>query len=451
MKSPVAWALLALTSLVAILSGIEAKSLSGNRVLVLLDDLSEKPNYSRFWQSLEDRGFRLNFYTSSEDDPTILRKYGEYQYDHVVHFAPKSKEIGKHKSFGNVQLVKFVNDGGNLLVATSKDPSSAVRELAAEFDVEFDSAGSTVYDHAAADENEPDTIQTLNIVAPDSIIEEGSVTVPILYRGVGLYPGKIPFLNRVLSAEKTAFTADAYSKDAQVENVDLVCAMQARNSARATFVGSLELFSDSFYERKVEQKRPNGTAKRTVQSGNAAFVEELSKWTLQEKSVLKIVSHRHHKANETEQQSAYRIKDDIVYVLEVSEYKDDHWTTFKADDIQLEIIMLDPYIRTTLKQLPTAPDHHYGRFVAHVKLPDVYGVFTFKVNYKRPGLTYLLAEDVVAIRPFRHNEYPRFLTAAYPYYASVGSMIVGFLVFSAVWLSTWGGQEPKRAPKPKSQ
>lgn len=53
MKSPVAWALLALTSLVAILSGIEAKSLSGNRVLVLLDDLSEKPNYSRFWQSLE--------------------------------------------------------------------------------------------------------------------------------------------------------------------------------------------------------------------------------------------------------------------------------------------------------------------------------------------------------------------------------------------------------------
>lgn len=138
-------------------------------------------------------------------------------------------------------------------------------------------------------------------------------------------------------------------------------------------------------------------------------------------------------------------------MLEVSEYKDDHWTTFKADDIQLEIIMLDPYIRTTLKQLPTAPDHHYGRFVAHVKLPDVYGVFTFKVNYKRAGLTYLLAEDVVAIRPFRHNEYPRFLTAAYPYYASVGSMIVGFLVFSAVWLSTWGGQEPKRAPKPKSQ
>lgn len=89
----------------------------------------------------------------------------------------------------------------------------------------------------------------------------------------------------------------------------------------------------SFFERKVEQQRPNGTAKRykmwirlalnlvnntrikkyrNVQSGNAAFVDELVKWTFQEKSVLKVVSHYHHKANETEQQSAYRIKDDIV-------------------------------------------------------------------------------------------------------------------------------------------
>lgn len=112
--------------------------------------------------------------------------------------------------------------------------------------------------------------------------------------------------------------------------------------------------------------------------------------------------------------------------------------------------MLDPYIRTTLKQADVVPEHHYGRFTAHLRLPDVYGVFTLKVNYKRPGLTYLLAEDVVAIRPFRHNEYPRFLSAAYPYYAAVGSMIVGFLVFSAVWLSTWGGEMMKK-PKPKAQ
>jgi oligosaccharyltransferase complex subunit beta len=104
--------------------------------------------------------------------------------------------------------------------------------------------------------------------------------------------------------------------------------------------------------------------------------------------------------------------------------------------------MLDPYIRTTLKQVSTTDN--VGRFETHVKLPDVYGIFTFKVNYKRSGLTYLLAEDQVSIKPFRHNEYPRYLTAAYPYYSATGSMIIGFILFSAVWLATWGKDEAKK-------
>lgn len=111
--------------------------------------------------------------------------------------------------------------------------------------------------------------------------------------------------------------------------------------------------------------------------------------------------------------------------------------------------MLDPYIRTTLKQVPVQSGS-FGRFEANLRLPDRYGVFTFKVNYKRSGLTYILAEDQVSIRPLRHNEYPRFLTAAYPYYASTGSMIVGFLVFSAIWLSTWGGKTSIKATKAKA-
>ncbi|KAI8140364.1 Dolichyl-diphosphooligosaccharide--protein glycosyltransferase subunit WBP1 [Fennellomyces sp. T-0311] len=440
MRSPIVFALLAISILVTLFVNVEAKSISGDRVLVLLDDLADKDQYSQFWQSLQEREYQLTFITPADDRPTVLEKYGEYLYEHVIHFAYKSKEIAKHKSFGNVQLVKFVNNGGNLLVATGRDPSLAIRDLASEFDIEFDPTGTSVYDHK---DTEHDVISTSRIEAPASMID--GLQKPILFSGIGLSLGKIPLLNHVLKAEGTAFVADAYSESAEASDVDLVASLQARNSARATFSGSIALFSDSFFDKKVEQTRPNGTAKRHVPSGNIEFVDQLSKWTFQEKSVLKVVNHRHHKANETTQPETYRVKDDIVYVLEVSEYVDDHWVPFKADDIQLEIIMLDPYIRTTLKQVPVSPEHHYGRFIAHVRLPDVYGVFTLKVNYKRPGLTYLLAEDVVAIQPFRHNEYPRFLTAAYPYYASVGSMIVGFIVFSAVWLSTWGGQDLKGA------
>ncbi|KAI9499198.1 Dolichyl-diphosphooligosaccharide--protein glycosyltransferase subunit WBP1 [Zychaea mexicana] len=427
MRSPIVLVVLAISLLVSLFTNAEAKSVTGDRVLVLLDDLADKDLYSRFWQSLQ------------EDRPALLEKYGEFLYDHVIHFAYKSKDVAKHKSFSNVQLVKFVNDGGNLLVATGNDPSLAIRDLAAEFDVEYDASGTSVYDHK---DSEHDLISTSRIDAPSSIID--GIKTPILYRGVGLSLGQIPLLNSILKAESTAFTSDSYSASiAGSDDVELVAAFQAKNSARASFSGSIDLFSDSFFEKKVEQTRPNGTAKRHVPSGNSQFVDELAKWTFQEKGVLKVVDHRHHKANETVQPEAYRIKDEIMYILEISEYVNDEWVPFKASDIQLELIMLDPYIRTTLKQAPVAPKHHYGRYTAHVRLPDVYGVFTFKVNYKRPGLTYILAEDVVALRPFRHNEYARFLTAAYPYYASVGSMIVGFVIFSAVWLSTWGGQELK--------
>ncbi|KAI7852645.1 Dolichyl-diphosphooligosaccharide--protein glycosyltransferase subunit WBP1 [Circinella umbellata] len=428
MRSPILLATIAISFLITLFSYVEAKSVTGDRVLVLLDDLADKDLYSRFWQSLQDREYQLSFTTSADERPAILEKYGEFQYDHIIHFAYKSKDIAKHKSFGNVQLVKFVNDGGNLLVATANDPSLAIRDLAAEFDIEFDATGTNVYDHK---DTEHDLISTSRIEAPASIIDD--IKKPILYRGVGLYLGETPMLNRILKAESTAFSSNGYSASTSgSDDIELVAAMQARNSARATFSGSLDLFSDRF------------------PSGNIEFVEQLSKWTFQEKSVLKVVDHRHHKVNETSQPEYYRIKDEMMYILEVSEYVNDQWVPFKANDIQLEIIMLDPYIRTTLKQVPVAAEHHYGRFTAHVTLPDVYGVFTLKVNYKRPGLTYLLAEDVVALRPFRHNEYDRFLTAAYPYYASVGSMIVGFVVFSLVWLSTWGGQDLKNT-KQKAQ
>lgn len=50
----------------------------------------------------------------------------------------------------------------------------------------------------------------------------------------------------------------------------------------------------------------------------------------------------------------------------------------------------------------------------------------------------------VSIRPFTHNEYDRFLLAAYPYYTSALSIMVGFIVFCAAFLFT--GDDPKRPP-----
>lgn len=40
------------------------------------------------------------------------------------------------------------------------------------------------------------------------------------------------------------------------------------------------------------------------------------------------------------------------------------------------------------------------------------------------------------IRPFKHHEYERFIVQAYPYYASVGSMMAGFTALALLFLYT---------------
>ncbi len=40
----------------------------------------------------------------------------------------------------------------------------------------------------------------------------------------------------------------------------------------------------------------------------------------------------------------------------------------------------------------------------------------------------------VPVRPFKHNEYERFLECAYPYYTSALSMMLGFFVLGFFYL-----------------
>lgn len=105
-----------------------------------------------------------------------------------------------------------------------------------------------------------------------------------------------------------------------------------------------------------------------------------------------------------------------------------------------------------------------GKYSVQFKLPDVYGVFQFKVDYNRLGYTHLYSStqvsqlaapspasacptwasawpgpatsvvSQVSVRPLQHTQYERFIPSAYPYYASAFSMMVGLFIFSVVFL-----------------
>jgi oligosaccharyltransferase complex subunit beta len=117
----------------------------------------------------------------------------------------------------------------------------------------------------------------------------------------------------------------------------------------------------------------------------------------------------------------------MVYTIKLQELRAGKWVPFTPKDAQFEVVMLDPYVRRTMKKQGDS-------LVAHFKLPDVHGVYTFKFSYIRKGYTFIDVKETVQVRPFRHDQYPRFLPVAYPYYINLFSMMAGFLVFSLVFL-----------------
>lgn len=60
----------------------------------------------------------------------ILSRYDEYLYEHLIIFAPSVEEFG---GMLNVDVItKFIDEGGNVLVAGSSVTGDALRELASE-------------------------------------------------------------------------------------------------------------------------------------------------------------------------------------------------------------------------------------------------------------------------------------------------------------------------------
>lgn len=86
--------------------------------------------------------------------------------------------------------------------------------------------------------------------------------------------------------------------------------------------------------------------------------------------------------------------------------------------------MLDPYYIINLSHTnPKSPT-----FSTEYKVPDRLGVYKFMVTYWRYGYTFLDEQLEVSVIQFRHDEFPRFLRVAYPYYLSV------FLIMGATFL-----------------
>ncbi|CAL8105942.1 unnamed protein product [Calicophoron daubneyi] len=425
------FALLLFTALAALSDGHDLSAVSRN-VLVLVENFWIKESHSSFLKILADRGFTTTIKVA--DDSTLsLMKYGEYTYGHVIILAPSVSEFGG--SLNVKEIVNFIDHGGNVVVAASSDVGEAIRELGSECGVEFDERKTAVIDHYNYDIKD-DGNHTYLVIPSENLIRSqpicgDSVRGPFLYRGISISADpNNPLLIGILHGTRTSYsynpskTVGDYPNTVGT-NTQLVVALQARNNARVLFTGSLDFLSNEFFEAEVESAL---TSDKREKSGNRALAEKLVLWTFGERGQLRVAGVTHHLEDELITPSQYTIMDRVFYSIKV-ETKDESgaWVPFNADDLQLEFVRIDPFIRRTLK-----PNN--GNYSTVLKLPDVYGVFKFIVDYHRVGYTHLESVSMVPVRPFKHTQYERFIEAAYPYYFSAISMVVGVTLFSFVFL-----------------
>ncbi|CAH0381901.1 unnamed protein product [Bemisia tabaci] len=405
---------------------------NNSKTLVLLDTLSIRETHSIFFKSLKDRGYSLTF-KSADDQNLVLSKYGEFLYQNLIIFSPTVEEFGGLLSVETI--TEFIDNGGNVLVAGSSSTGDLLRELASECGFEIDEEGSAVIDHLNYDIQDSGR-HSLIVADPKNLIDSpviiGSRDIPpLLYEGTGLIAdSENPLILHLLTAESTAYCHNPSQpiKDyphAIGKNTLLIAALQARNNARVVFSGSLYFFSDEAFTSPVQKAQ---SKQRHEVSGNAQVAEAISKWVFAESGVLRVKSVSHHKLGETAPPPAYTIMDTAVFTLELERKSGDKWVPHNAKDVQLEFVRIDPFIRTSL---PLKSD---GKYEVVFKIPDIYGVFQFKVNYVRVGYTFIHNSTLVSVRPLEHTQYERFIPSAYPYYTSAFSMMVGVFLFSIVFL-----------------
>jgi oligosaccharyltransferase complex subunit beta len=69
-----------------------------------------------------------------------------------------------------------------------------------------------------------------------------------------------------------------------------------------------------------------------------------------------------------------------------------------------------------------------------LRLPDNFGIYKWVIDYHRQGYSHVFVNETISVRPYRHDEYERFLFVAYPYYITAFSLIAAFVLFGIIFM-----------------
>lgn len=227
-------------------------------------------------------------------------------------------------------ILDFLDKDGNIILAlTGKSAtSSAISSLLLEIDVHLSNDRSaSVVDHFNYDTlSAPEKHNVLLLNRPGPL--RADVKAFFDGEGVVAFPNAAPqtlgsdspLLTPILKAPATAYAYNPKEETPAPEDIEatgsqlnIISALQSRNSARFTVLGSVESLEDQWFTASV--KAPNGKKVSTV---NREFAKQLTGWTFKETGVLQIGAIEHHLATDGEvaaenlNPKIYRIKNETV-------------------------------------------------------------------------------------------------------------------------------------------
>lgn len=328
-----------------------------------------------------------------------------------------------------------------------------------------------------------------------------------MFKGVAHRLGVNPLAFPILKPFSTSYSFEIPSGDTTLEKIDnpdrevllgshvdasLISAFQlldtdrresstnapkrSGSAGRIIWCGSMAAFSNEYISAKGIQSRDG---KQYSGTSNQQVLSTLISWLTRQHGVLRVESTSHERVKmyegddrETYEeyqieedgqqkhiQRMYRVTDTVTYHIDLSQHTPSGWTPAPTDlDLQVSLIMLDPYITTNLTA--ASPQSLLGnlnasagitpiftRYSTTFKLPDKHGVYTFVVDWKRHGWSYIHSRDTVPVRPFNHDEHPRGLHSAWPYVTGASTTIIAFLLFTVIWVCSDETEESKRQKK----
>lgn len=179
----------------------------------------------------------------------------------IYHYHDGGLRVGMGTNLTPQILVEFVNDGGNILLASSSSTSEALRDFAVELDIDLSPRDSLYADHFSFHPKSPknhtlvilDEVNFPNLPHIQNIFSSETRTSKIVYRGAAHGLGQGPFLLPLIMGGKTSYLFDSKEdldmvEDPYVSGTQsfLVSGFQARNNARVVVTSSLDMFSDEY-------------------------------------------------------------------------------------------------------------------------------------------------------------------------------------------------------------